>query len=63
MSRENQDRNQYDVVSVSRAGSEKRANYIQDALHISKQNKSSGQFVEVFANIFLKHEAGKKSYI
>lgn len=62
MNRENPDRNQYDIVSVSRTGSEKRANYLQDALHIRQQQKSSGNFVKVFADIFLKHEAGKKSY-
>ncbi len=56
-------KNQYDVASISRTGSEKRANYIQDALHISKQQKSTGNFVKVFADIFLKHEAGRKSYI
>lgn len=61
MSEENS-KNQYDVVSVSRSGQAKRANYIQDALHISRQQKTSGQFVRVFADIFLKHEAGKKSY-
>jgi len=61
MSKE-QGKNQYDIVSVSRAGSEKRANFVQDALHISKQQKPTGQFVKVFADIFLKHEAGKKSY-
>jgi len=61
---ENQERNQYDVVSITRAGSEKRANYIQDALRLTSKNKitTSGQFVKVFADIFLKHEAGKRSY-
>ena len=62
---ENQERNQYDVVSITRAGSEKRANYIQDALHLTSKNKATtaGQFVKVFADIFLKHEAGKRSYV
>jgi hypothetical protein len=60
---ENRDRNQYDVVSISRAGSEKRAYYVQDALHLSSNKIStSGQFVKVLADIFLKHEAGKRSY-
>jgi hypothetical protein len=61
MNRENP-KNQYDVASISRTGQEKRANYIQDALHISKQQKPTGNFVKVFADIFLKHEAGRKSY-
>jgi len=62
MNQTKQDKNQYDVASISRTGSEKRANYIQDALHTSKPHKTSGQFVKVFADMFLKHEAGKKSY-
>lgn len=53
---------QYDIVSVNRKGSDKRANYIQDAGQMDKVEKTSGQFVRVFADIFLKHEAGKKSY-
>lgn len=59
------ERSQYDIVSISRKGSEKRANYIQDAMNININRKQSspGQFVKVFADIFLKHEAGKKSYI
>ena len=62
MSSENQNKNSYDIASISRQGQEKRANYIQDALHIGKQQKPTGQFVKVFADIFLKHEAGKGSY-
>ena len=62
MNRENP-KNQYDVASISRTGHEKRANYIQDALHISKQQKPTGNFVRVFADIFLKHEPAKRSYI
>jgi len=55
-------KNEYDVASISRTGQEKRANYVQDAQRMSKQQQPSGQFVRVFADIFLKHEAGKKSY-
>ncbi len=62
MSQENRDKTTYDVVSVSRTGTEKKANYVKDAYHIEKQERSSGQFVKVFADIFLKHEAGKRSY-
>lgn len=62
MNNENQDKSLYDVASISRTGAGKRANYIQDALHIGKQQKPTGQFVKVFADIFLKHEAGKGCY-
>lgn len=62
MSTENQNKNSYDIASISRKGQEKRANYVQDALHIGKQQKPTGQFVKVFADIFLKHEAGKGCY-
>jgi hypothetical protein len=56
-------KNQYDVVSITRKGQEKRANYVQDALQMNKEQKTSGQFVRVLADIFLKYEAGKKSYV
>lgn len=62
MGNEKKDRNNYDIASISRTNSEKRANYVQDALHISKQAKPTGQFVKVFSDMFLKQEAGKKSY-
>ena len=62
MTYEDTNKNQYDIVSVSRTGSEKRANYVQDALHIGRQEKSSGNFVKVLSDIFLKYEAGRKSY-
>ncbi|MGB9613231.1 MAG: hypothetical protein ACPL4K_03530 [Candidatus Margulisiibacteriota bacterium] len=65
MAQEHTNKNQYDVVSVSRLGSEKRANYIQDALKINQKAaaSSAGQFVKVFADIFLKQQAGKRSYV
>ena len=53
---------QYDIVSLTRTGQEKRTNFVSSAAHMSKAEKSTGQFVRVFADIFLKHEAGKKSY-
>lgn len=53
----------YDVVSVSRQGTEKKANYIQHAHQMSAAQQTTGQFVRVFADMFLKHEANKKSYI
>jgi len=57
---EQQNKNQYDVVSLTRVGQEKRTNFVQNAAHMSRAQKSTGQFVRVFADIFLKHEAGKK---
>ena len=61
MSNENFDRSKYDVISVSRKGSEKKTNYIKDGYHIEGSEKSSGQFVRVFSDIILKH-TGRKSY-
>ena len=56
-------RQKYDVASISRKGKEKRANYVQDALHIEKaRTKASGKFIRVFSDIFLKREAGRKAY-
>lgn len=64
MNEQQVDKRNYDVASISRKGKEKRANYIQDALHIDKSKISStSQFIEVFSDIFLKREAGNKSYI
>ena len=55
MTKDNPDKRNFDVVSVSRAGESKRANYIQDATHVSsKTSPGSGQFVKVFADVFLK---------
>jgi len=57
------DRRNYDVASISRPGKEKRANYVKDALHIEKDKIStSGNFIKVFSDIFLKKEAGPKAY-
>jgi len=62
MNRENPDKRNFDVVSVSRSGKAK-ANYIQDALQIDKAKVSpAGNFIKVFADVFLKREAGKKTY-
>ncbi|MDD5382355.1 MAG: hypothetical protein PHH60_01730 [Candidatus Margulisbacteria bacterium] len=59
----NINKSNYDVVSLSQPGKAKRANYVQDATFISKDSISvSGKFIRVFADIFLKKEAGSKSY-
>ncbi len=63
MTREQVDKRNYDVASISRPGQAKRANFIQDALHIeSSRVQSTGQFIKVFANMFLRREAGKGLY-
>lgn len=63
MNRENVDKRNYDVASISRPGKTKRSNYVQDALHVERSKISStGSFIKVFSDIFLKREAGHKSY-
>ena len=63
MAHEQVDKRNYDVVSISRPGKTKRTNYIQDALHIeSSKVQVTGQFIKVFANMFLRCEASKGSY-
>lgn len=57
------DRNNYDIASISRTGQEKRANYVRDAFKMEKQQQPSGQFVKVFADIFLKHEVNKNRFV
>ena len=52
----------YDVVSLTRSGQEKRANYASLALHMARQPKTSGQFVRVFADVFLKKEKNDRFY-
>jgi hypothetical protein len=53
---------QYDVASITRKGQEKRANYVQDAMSLEKQTKTTGNFVKVMADIFLRCEASEGSY-
>ena len=55
-------KDQYDVASITRKGQEKRANYVQDAMSLEKQAKTTGNFVKVMADIFLKLEASEGSY-
>jgi hypothetical protein len=58
------DKRNYDVASISRPGKTKRANYIQDALHIEKSKISqTSQFIKVFSDMFLKRETSNKAYI
>lgn len=60
MNRENSD---FDVASISRPGKTKRSNYIQDAMLIERSKiKNTAKFIKVFADMFLKREAGSKSY-
>lgn len=63
MSDQELNRSQYDIVSLTRAGQDKRANFIQKADHISRNQKPQGSsFVRVFADIWLSQTAGKKSF-
>jgi hypothetical protein len=55
-------REQYDIASISKEGREKRINHVRDALQMSKLDKPTGQFVQIFADIWLKKEANKKCY-
>ncbi|MFH1576189.1 MAG: hypothetical protein ABID35_01450 [Candidatus Margulisiibacteriota bacterium] len=56
------DKRNYDVALISRPGQEKRATFVQDALHIEKSRiESSGQFISVFANMF-RNKTGHKAY-
>lgn len=57
------DKRNYDVVSISQPGKEKRANHVQSALEYDyKKVETPGQFVKVFADMFLKKEVGNKAY-
>jgi hypothetical protein len=55
-------KHQYDIVSLTRTGQEKRTNFISSAAHMSKAPKSTGQFTDVLANTFRTHTPGPKSY-
>ncbi|HVN67614.1 MAG TPA: hypothetical protein VMT55_04510 [Candidatus Sulfotelmatobacter sp.] len=55
-------RSNYDVVSIRGSGEDKPVNYVRDAYLIDRKQKTGGEFVKVFSDIFLKHEAGKKAY-
>lgn len=62
MNRESPDRRNFDVALISQPGKSRRA-HIRDALHIEKSLvKTTGQFIRVFADIFLKREVGNKAY-
>jgi len=63
MSQPKPEKSNYDIISISRTGQEKRANYVQDAMHMEKGKvTSSGKFVKILANVFLKREFGAKMY-
>lgn len=63
MSQTNPEKNNYDRISISRVGKEKRTNYVQDAMHVEKEKVAApGKFVKTLANVFLKREFGAKMY-
>jgi len=62
MSNEQPKRSHYDVVSIRGTGESKPVNYVRDAYLIDRKQKTGGEFIRVFSDIFLKHEPGKKAY-
>ena len=53
------DRNNYDVVSISQPGKDKRTNTVQYALEYDYTKvERPGSFVSVFADMFLRKEGG-----
>jgi len=56
-------KHQYDVVSISRVGQEKRTNFVSNAAHMSKAQKTTGQFVSIFSDLFRKVEYSKKNVV
>jgi hypothetical protein len=63
MNEQHLDKRNYDVVTI-RSGRKKQANHVKNALEIDPKNiKTTGKFIKVFSDIFLKKEAGKKAYI
>ncbi|MFH1361545.1 MAG: hypothetical protein ABIH69_02685 [bacterium] len=62
MSGETVDRRNYDVVSLSQAGKDKRANHVQSALEYDYTKVSKpGQFFSVLQNTFLRKEPGSRA--
>ncbi|MFC1568151.1 hypothetical protein ACFL37_00450 [Candidatus Margulisiibacteriota bacterium] len=56
------DKRNYDVASIGQPG-KKRANYVQDALHIDRSKIArTSQFIKVFSDMFLKRETSHKAY-
>ena len=59
MNEQNIDRRNFDVVSLSQPGKTKKKNYIQSAMFLNGIEKTSGQFVKVFADIIRTKTGGK----
>ncbi|PIS30819.1 hypothetical protein COT42_02435 [Candidatus Saganbacteria bacterium CG08_land_8_20_14_0_20_45_16] len=58
---ESADKNNYDVASISRPGQDKRANYVQFALEYDYTKVTRpGQFIKVFADMFLRKEGSNR---
>jgi hypothetical protein len=56
-------KHQYDVVSLTRVGQEKRTNFVSSAANMSKTQKPTGQFVSLFSDMFRKVEYSKKNIV
>ena len=59
MNEQNIDRRNFDVVSISQPGKAKKKNYVQNAMFLAGIEKTSGQFVKVFADIIRTKTGGK----
>ena len=63
MNQEPVDKRNFDVASIGRGEGKKRSNFVQNALQIDKGKiAKAGNFIKVFSDIFLKKEAGVRSY-
>jgi hypothetical protein len=63
MDGESTNKNNYDIASISLTGQEKRTNHVRHALFIEHDSTGPGQFIKVFADIFLKREASSRSIV
>lgn len=60
----NNSKSNYDVASISRPGEDKRTNHVRNALQYDHAKVSKpGQFVKVFADMFLSKGLGNKRII
>ncbi len=57
---EQRQRSDFDIASISKVGQEKRVYHVREANSMEKidPTKVPGQFIKVFADVFLRKEAG-----
>jgi hypothetical protein len=56
-------KHQYDVVSLTKVGQDKRTNFVSNAGRMEKAQKTTGQFVSLFSDMFRKVEYSKKNVV